>query len=65
MNIQDIMWLNLLTQTSSHHVIPVLDKIFSMFGISKIVKSDNGPPFQGGEFHEYVTIWKSRTYNIL
>ena len=31
--------------TSRHHGIPVLDKIFSMFGIPEFVKSDNGPPF--------------------
>ena len=42
-----------VNSTSSHHVIPVLDKIFSMFGVHEIVKSDNGPPFQGGEFHKY------------
>ena len=34
--------------TSSHHVVPVLDKIFSMFGVPEIVISDNGSPFQGG-----------------
>ena len=39
--------------TYIHHVIPVLDKIFSMFGIPEIVNSDNGPPFQGGKFHTY------------
>ena len=39
--------------TSSYRVIPVLDNIFSMFGVPEIVKSDNGPAFQGGEFHKY------------
>ena len=24
-----------------------------MFGVPEIVKSDNGPPFQGGELHKY------------
>ena len=42
-----------VNSTSSHHVIPVLDNIFSMFGVSEIGKSDNGPLFQGGEFHKY------------
>ena len=41
-----------VNSTSSHHVIPVFDNIFSMFGVPEIVKSDNGPPFQGGEFHK-------------
>ena len=31
--------------TSISHVLPVLDRIFSMFGVPEIVKSDNGPPF--------------------
>ena len=36
--------------TSAKAVIPKLDKVFGMFGIPKIVKSDNGPPFNGHEF---------------
>ena len=51
MIIEDILWLNLSTQ---HLVIMLyLYKIFSMFGVPEIVNSDNGPPFQGGEFHKY------------
>ena len=42
-----------VNSTSSHHVIPVVDKIFLMFEVPEIVKSDNCPPFQGGEFHHY------------
>ena len=30
--------------TSINHVLPVLDRIFLMFGVPEIVKSDNGPP---------------------
>ena len=39
--------------TSSHHVIHVLDKIRSMFGVPEIVKFANGPPFPDEEFHTY------------
>ena len=36
--------------TSINHVLPVIDRIFSMFGVPEIVKSDNGPPFQNADF---------------
>ena len=39
--------------TASIHVLPKLDSIFSLMGIPKILKSDNGPPFQGHEFAEF------------
>ena len=39
--------------TSAAAVIPILDKIFSMFGIPEECKSDNGPPFQSRESAEY------------
>ena len=42
-----------VNSTSSHHVIPVLDK-YLMFRVSEIAKSDNGSPFQDGEFNNYV-----------
>lgn len=31
-------------------VIPKLDHIFTSYGVPQIVKSDNGPPFNGHEF---------------
>ena len=31
--------------TSSKHVIPVMDRVFTMFRVPEVVKSDNGPPF--------------------
>ena len=39
--------------TSSHHGIHVLDQILSMFGVSEMVKSDNGPPFQCANYNKY------------
>lgn len=39
--------------TSAHSVIPVFDKVFAMFGIPKIVKTDNGPPFNSSKFLDF------------
>ena len=33
--------------TAADTVIPVVDKVFSLFGFPEVIKSDNGPPFQG------------------
>lgn len=34
-------------------VIPDIDIVFSMFGILKIVKTDNGPPFNSDHFNKF------------
>ena len=34
-------------------VVPQLNKTFSTFGIPEIVRSDNGPPFNGRKFREF------------
>lgn len=39
--------------TTSKVVIPYLDKIFVEFGLPEVVKSDNGPPFNGSEFKQF------------
>jgi len=46
--------VEVLTTTSARATIPLLDKIFSEFGIPKVFCSDNGPPFQGHEFSKYM-----------
>lgn len=40
--------------TAFPHVKRALDKVFAMMGLPEEVKSDNGPPFQGQEFREYL-----------
>ena len=45
--------VEIVKSTSSRVVIPVFDKIFSMFGIPEVVKTDNGTPFQSHEFKEF------------
>ncbi|CAC5421578.1 unnamed protein product [Mytilus coruscus] len=44
-----------LTTISAKAVIPLLDKVFSTFGIPNIVKTDNGSPWQGKEFRDFAT----------
>lgn len=39
--------------TSANTVIPVMDKVFSMFGIPRAVKTDNGPPFNSDQFSQF------------
>ena len=46
--------VEVLTSTSARVVIPLLDRIFSEFGILKTFCSDNGQPFQSHEFSRYM-----------
>lgn len=45
--------VEILTSTSAKVVIPKLDAIFSRQGIPDVLKSDNGPPFNGHEFKNF------------
>ena len=42
-----------LTSIAAKSVIPRLDRIFAMFGIPPIFRSDNGPPFNVEEFRQF------------
>ena len=42
-----------ISSTSSKATIPVFDKIFSTHGIPNVLKTDNGPPFNSDEFHQF------------
>lgn len=44
--------IKIVKSTSSTSTVPVLDKVFSEFGIPTTVKSDNGHPFQSTEFSQ-------------
>ena len=33
--------------TAATATIPKLDKVFSEFGVPDVIRSDNGPPFNG------------------
>ncbi|XP_062571293.1 uncharacterized protein K02A2.6-like [Saccostrea cucullata] len=45
--------VEIVKSVSAKSVIPVLDKVISAYGIPKIIKSDNGSPFQSYEFKRY------------
>lgn len=45
--------VDIVSSTSANAVIPRLDKIFAEFGIPEVVKSDNGPPFNGRDFKNF------------
>ena len=45
--------VEILKSISADSVIPKLDAIFARHGIPDIVKSDNGPPFNGRDFNNF------------
>ena len=45
--------MEVVKSTSANSTIPVLDKVISMFGIPREIKTDNGPPFNSHEFAAY------------
>lgn len=45
--------VEILRSTSARSVIPLFDKIVSLFGIPEELKTDNGPPFQSFEFKQF------------
>ena len=47
--------VEILRSTSANTVIPVFDKVMSMFGIPEVLKSDNGPPFNSEQLHSFTT----------
>ena len=49
--------VEIVSSTSAKSVIPHLDKVFSMFGVPCVMKTDNGPPWNGhdmAKFSEYM-----------
>ena len=47
--------VELTRSTSAEKVIPIVEKVFAMFGYPVVVKTDNGPPFQGIAWKDYLT----------
>ena len=50
--------------TASEYVLLKLDALFSFVGIPKVVKTDNGPPFNGQKFAEFVEFFNFRHRKI-
>lgn len=42
-----------VNSTAAQYVLPKLDSLFSLMGIPEVVKTDNGPPFQGKDFKDF------------
>ena len=45
--------VEVVTLTSAKTVLPVVDKVFSMFGVPISVKTDNEPPFNGNDLANF------------
>ncbi|XP_056016904.1 uncharacterized protein K02A2.6-like [Ostrea edulis] len=45
--------VEIIKSASAQSVIPVLDKVLSTFGIPRVIKTDNGSPFNSYQFREY------------
>lgn len=50
--------------TSGNTVLPVVDKVFSKFGIPNVVKTDNGPFFNSREFQSLAQTFGSKHRKI-
>ncbi|XP_063970809.1 uncharacterized protein K02A2.6-like [Lytechinus pictus] len=45
--------VEIVSSTAASQVIPKLDRIFSSFGVPSVVRTDNGPPFNGAYFNQF------------
>lgn len=45
--------IDFTSSTSCNKLIPILERIFSIYGIPEIIISDNGPPFQSSQLAIY------------
>ena len=45
--------VEIVHSTSAKAVLPNLDRVFAAYGVPQVVKSDNGPPFNGHEFAQF------------
>ena len=46
--------VKILKSTTAEAIIPVVAEIFNLFGRPKVLKTDNGPPFQSYKWAEYL-----------
>ena len=45
--------VEIVHSASAKTVLPKLDRVFAAYGVPQVVKSDNGPPFNGHEFAQF------------
>ena len=48
--------VEIVRSTAMKAIIPKLDRVFAVHGIPYVVRSDNGPPFNGEEFARYMKL---------
>jgi hypothetical protein len=46
----------IVRSTSARTVIPVVDRVMSLLGVCKTLKTDNGPPWNGSEWASFAKI---------
>ena len=56
--------VEIINNTSANTVIPKLEKIFSTFGLPTNIKTDNGPPFPGYKYKQFVIEYGIRHMKI-
>lgn len=64
--VDDYMWypvVKILHTISMTAVIPVIDDVFSLFGIPSVLKTDNGPPFNSSMFSQFAKCL--RQYSVI
>ena len=60
--------VEIVKSVSANTVIPVLDKVIATFGLPKVMKSDNGSPFNSHQFKglcEKFRFWTQKNYSTL
>ena len=50
-------WYEEVRTTAAEYVCPVLEKLFAFVGFPKVLKTDNGPPFNGQKFREFLEVY--------
>ena len=53
-----------IKSTAAELVLPKLEALFSFVGIPKVLKTDNGPPFNGHKFSEFTNFTQIETLHL-
>jgi hypothetical protein len=53
-----------IKSTAAEYVLPKLEALFSFVGVPKVLKTDNGPPFNGHKFTEFAEFFNFKHRKI-